>query len=89
MFRKNYEEAIQQYKNVLESKEGWEEGYIYVYGNLGYCYAKLLEWDKAIEAYMRTFQYGTPRGEMCVGIGDAMMAQQKYKEAIRWYLAAT
>ncbi|QWI72808.1 glycosyltransferase [Bacillus mycoides] len=89
MFRKNYEEAIQQYKNVVESKEGWEEEYIYVYGNLGYCYAELQEWDKAIEAYMRTFQYGTPRGEMCVGIGDAMMAQQKYKEAIRWYLAAT
>lgn len=32
MFRKEYEEAIQQYKIVLESKEGWGEEHIYVYG---------------------------------------------------------
>lgn len=68
---------------------GGGEEYIYVYGNLGCCHAELQKWDKAIEAYMRTFQCGTPRGEMCVGIGYAMMAQQKYKEAIRWYLGAT
>nr|WP_033663150.1 glycosyltransferase [Bacillus toyonensis] len=89
MFQQKYDQAIQFYKKVLDSKEKWGEGNIYVCGNLAYCYMQLQQWDKALAAFTRAFQYGNPRGEICVGIGHVMMEQKKYKEAIRWYLAAT
>ncbi|WP_459503009.1 glycosyltransferase [Bacillus sp. C1] len=89
MFQQKYDEAIQFYKKVLDSKKESGEGKIYVCGNLGYCYTQLQQWEKALEAFTRASQYGKPRGEICVGIGHVMMEQKKYKEAIRWYVAAT
>ncbi|MGI8282790.1 tetratricopeptide repeat-containing glycosyltransferase family 2 protein [Bacillus mycoides] len=89
MFHQKYNEAIYLYTSILDNKENLGEVNIHICGNLGDCYTQLQKWDKAMEAYTNAFQYGTPRGEICVRIAHIFMAQQKYKEAILWYKTAT
>lgn len=84
-----HEEAILLYEKFLKDGKGWKEDNIYAAGKLGDCYAKLEQWEKAVEACMKSFQYDIPRGEICTRLGNIYMTQEKYKEAIYWYKTAT
>ncbi|WP_459501061.1 glycosyltransferase [Bacillus sp. C1] len=84
-----YRDAIPLYEKFLADGKGWVEDNIYASGKLGDCYAKLNEWDKAIEACVKSFKYDIPRGENCTRLGNMYMEQGKYNEAIYWYKVAT
>ncbi|CAM4092371.1 beta 1,4 glucosyltransferase [Bacillus manliponensis] len=84
-----YEEAIVLYEKFLNDGLGWKEDNINAAGKLGDCYEKLEQWQKAIEACIRSFHYDIPRGEICTQLGSIYMVQEKYKEAIYWYKTAT
>lgn len=84
-----YREAIPLYEMFLKGRKGWKEDNIYACGKLGDCYVQLAEWEKAIEACVKSFLYDTPRGEVCTRLGNIYRELQRYSEAIFWYKLAT
>ncbi|MGH0485956.1 tetratricopeptide repeat-containing glycosyltransferase family 2 protein [Bacillus mycoides] len=89
MDNQKYDDAVLLYETFLNQEEGWHEEKIYACGKLGDCYAKLGDWEKAVETCTKSFRYGIPRGENCTRIGYIYMEQQKYNEAIFWFKLAT
>lgn len=75
MLHQKYDDAIYLLTSILNDKENWGEENIYVCGHLRDCYALSQQWNEAIKAYIRAFQYGTPKGEICNAIAHALVKQ--------------
>lgn len=81
--------AIQQFETFLAEGKGWVENNISACKDLAACYNQTQEKNKALLALFHSFQYDTPRAEICCDIGKCLLEQQLYKTAIFWYELAT
>lgn len=82
--------AIQQFETFLHEGKGWIENNISACKDLASCYTSTHEHNKALHTLFRSFEYDSPRAEVCCEIGKIMLDRQLYPVAIFWYeLAAS
>lgn len=84
-YNKKNREAIREFEKFLENKSGWIENKIDACEHLSYCYREINNSHKEILSLFRSFEYDTPRAEICCDIGNYFSKLNKYKEAIFWY----
>jgi glycosyltransferase involved in cell wall biosynthesis len=85
---KRYDDAIKIFSQFLDSSLGWVEDNIVACGELAKCYQLTNNAPKALESLLRSFQYDTPRGEVCCQIGYHFKEQFKYQQAVFWFQLA-
>ncbi len=85
----NHVEAIKYYQKFLETKQGWIEDNISACGKLADCYLALNNPDKHLRIIYQSFDYDTPRAELCCRLGFYFLQTNQLKQAIFWYKIAT
>ena len=86
---KKYQQAIDFYKQFLETKKGWVEDNISACGSLADCYHVLGEKEKECQYIFNSFKYDTPRAEFCCRMGHYCLEKSQPRQAIFWYNLAT
>ncbi|MFS0667740.1 glycosyltransferase [Peribacillus frigoritolerans] len=84
-----YDDAIQWYRKFLDEGKGWSEDNIQACGKLADCHIQLKDWSSAVQSCLKSFEYDTPRGEICCRLGYIHMEQHEYERSIFWYNLAT
>lgn len=84
-----HEEAIVNYTKFLNMKQGWIEDKIAACGRLADCYATTGDVEKQKQALFKSFEYDSPRPEICCRLGYLLRGNRKYKAAVFWYELAT
>lgn len=87
-YNERYEEAIKGFTDFLDSKEGWVENNISACLDLANTYNAIGEYDKALRALFRSFEFDEPRAEICCNIGSYFLDRYSYNTAIYWYSVA-
>lgn len=85
MDHNNFEEAILNYNEFLDSKLGWVEDNIRACFKLADCYNKLNDIENELGSTLQTLIYDAPRPEACCRLGYFFMEQAKNEIAIHWY----
>jgi len=80
-----YDDAINWFRLFLDSRKGWVEDNITACGELASCYLAENKPDEALSAMLRSFDYDTPRAEICCQIGAYFKEQGKYGQAAFWF----
>ncbi len=80
-----FEDAIDAFEQFLDSGLGWVEDNIAACGELAKCYREQGDSKRAFRAMLRSFQYDTPRGELCCQIGYHFKEQKEYRKAAFWF----
>ena len=80
-----FTDAVEMFSKFLESGLGWIEDNITACSELAKCYQELGEQQKALATLLRSFQYDTPRGEICCQVGYHFKFQRQYWLAIFWF----
>jgi len=80
-----YEEAITYFTKFLEEGRGWFEDNIATCFNLCRCFKQLGMRDKLLPILLKSFEYDTPRAEICVEIGYYYKELRDYNKAIFWF----
>ncbi len=80
-----YDEALKNYNEFLDSKQGWFEDNIQVCGKISDYYQSQEKVEEARKYAFKSFEYDTPRAEACCKIGFSFLFEGKYKQAIFWY----
>ncbi|EPY2275027.1 tetratricopeptide repeat-containing glycosyltransferase family 2 protein [Clostridium sporogenes] len=86
---KLYEEAIEQYKKLLEMNSGWYEDKITACGKLADYYNYVKDSFNAKKYCYYSFNYDKPRAEFCCRLGRYFLNENKLSNAIFWYELAT
>jgi glycosyltransferase involved in cell wall biosynthesis len=84
-----YIEAIYYFEQFLEGRLGWVEDNIAACYNLALCYKTLDNDEKVFQSLVKSFEYDSPRAEICCEIGYFYMNKNNYKTASKWFLLAT
>lgn len=85
MDHQKYEEAIKYFTKFLEDGHGWFEDNIATCFNLSRCYEFIDERSKILPILFKSFEYDTPRAEVCCQIGYYYKHLQDYNKAIFWF----
>lgn len=85
----NYDDAIQYFNKFLDSEKGWVEDNITACSELSICYSIKNDMKNALKAMLRSFEYDTPRAELCCKIGYYYKNKEKYDQALFWFDLAT
>lgn len=80
-----YREAIDYFNRFLNDGLGWFEDNIATCFNLSKCYDILNMKDKILPILLKSFEYDTPRAEICCQIGYCYKNKSDYKKAIFWF----
>ncbi len=88
MYNNRFNEAITYFNIFLEHKDAWIENIINACLDLNNCYLNLDKPSLALSSLFRSFEYDTPRAEICSNIGIHFMQEKKYKIAIYWFKQA-
>ena len=88
-FHKRYDDAIKVFKEFFDADDKWIENSINACLDISRCYMKLGRANRALNSLFLSFNYDSPRAEICCEIGYIKMAEQKYREAIFWYEIAS
>lgn len=80
-----YDEAARWFSAFLDSEKGWIEDNIASCSELARCYLEVKRPKEAMAALMRSFEYDTPRGEICCQIGYYFMDGKNYRLAAFWF----
>lgn len=83
-----YQEAIRQFNEFLDSKEGWLEDNIFACLELAHCYRILKQEDNILRALYKSFEYDLPRAEICCQIGYFYKTKEYYEKACFWFEVA-
>lgn len=83
-YNRLYTEAAAVLEEMLAG-EGWYVNKIEACRVLADCYAAKGEREHALDALLRAFRYGCPRGGVCYAIGRNLQESGRYREAIWWY----
>lgn len=84
-----YAEAVPYFHRYLDSSEGWIEDKIQACYLLSKCHDAMHDGSSMLKALFRSFEYATPRAEICCQLAWHFMAAQDYRKAIFWYELAT
>jgi len=80
-----YSEATQYFNQFLDEGQGWFEDNIASCFNLSRCYERLGEREKILPILFRSFQYDTPRAEICCQIAYYYKNLSDDQKAIFWF----
>jgi glycosyltransferase involved in cell wall biosynthesis len=80
--------AAEYFEKFLDDGKGWIEDNIASCFNLGLCYKNLNEEDKILSALIRSFQYDSPRAEICSELGYYYKNKMDFRRALKWFLVA-
>lgn len=84
-YNANYDEAIRYFNQFLDSGKGWVEDCINACYDLSICYNHKDDQAKRLKTLLRSFEYDTPRAEICCGLGYYYIEKEDYKRAIFWF----
>jgi glycosyltransferase involved in cell wall biosynthesis len=80
-----YEKAIYYFEKFLDSKRGWYEDNIGACYSLSICYKATNSYDKILPILLKSFEYDSPRAEICSEIGYYYKLIGNYKVALNWF----
>jgi len=90
LFQNNFfDEAIKYFNEFLDTKKGWVEDNISSCFDLSKCYAIKGDKESMLKVLLKSFQYDTPRAEICCNIGTYYFEGLDYTKAIFWYKLAS
>jgi len=84
----NWEKAAHYFEIFLESGKGWLEDNIATCYNLSICYRVLKKEEKILPILIKSFNYDTPRAEVCSELGYYYKRALRYKQALDWFQVA-
>ena len=84
-----YEKAIEYFNKFLDTKQGWVEDNIGACYTLSMCYGYLSDKENSLKSLIKSFEYDTPRAEICCQLGYHYFEKNDYSKAITWYKLAT
>lgn len=84
-----YNQAIEYFNKFLDNEGGWVEDKIGSCYNLSLCYENLNDKKNILKILLRSFEYDTPRAEICCQLGYYYFNLADYNKAIFWYKLAT
>ncbi|MDR0532148.1 MAG: glycosyltransferase [Oscillospiraceae bacterium] len=87
-YNARYQDAVDLFEKFLSEGRGWVENNIEACRVLGQCLNALGRQGEALQALLRSFQYDSPRAELCCEIGAHYFTAQQYEQAIHWYQSA-
>ncbi len=88
-FNERYDDAIEYYNKFLETEDGYLSNYIDSCIDLYKCYKVKNNGKMMLNSLFRSFEYDTPRGEICCYIGFYYKKKKDYDKAIFWFELAT
>lgn len=85
MYNQEYQKAIDNFKKFLNEKDAWIENKISACLDLANCYFQLDREDMYLSSLFKSFEFDTPRAEICTTIGIFFLSKSKYNQAIYWF----
>jgi tetratricopeptide (TPR) repeat protein len=83
-----FAKAAYYFQHFLDGKQGWGEDKLAACFCLALCFHALGEEDKVLSALLRSFEYSSPRAEICCEIGRYYQRQGLYQKAWDWFQLA-
>lgn len=80
-----YQKAIENFNQFLDSKQGWIENCISACIDLSDCYQKINQPHNALLALLKSFEFDKPRPEICCKLGNHFLENNSIEIAIFWY----
>ncbi|MEW9096447.1 MAG: glycosyltransferase [Clostridiaceae bacterium] len=87
-YNEKYDDAIRYFKRFLDIEEGWVEDNINACYILSICYNELNDKKNMFKVLLKSFEYDTPRAEICCQLGYYYFDNKDYNRAIFWYKLA-
>ena len=87
-YNKKYKQAISQLNKVINNNSSWVENILGALEIKADCQLALKKYDLALETLYKSFSFSYPRANFLCRIGDIFMIQNKFNQAIFWYLNA-
>lgn len=84
-----YQDAKEYYIKFLNTKNGLTSNYIDACLNLSYCYQTISDKENQLRALLRSFEYASPRAEVCCRIAYFYKEDSLFERAIEWFELAT
>ncbi len=84
-----YYEAVMYFTRFLDSGKGWMEDNISACCGLSVCYKNLNDPKNRLRSLLRSFEYDTPRADICCELGLYFLGNYDYYKAIFWFELAT
>ncbi|MGH4052931.1 MAG: tetratricopeptide repeat-containing glycosyltransferase family 2 protein [Clostridium sp.] len=81
-------DAIQYFNEFLDTEKGWVEDNISSCFDLSKCYDIIGDKKSMLKILLRSFEYDTPRAEICCNLGTYYFETLDYTKAIFWYKLA-
>lgn len=88
-YNEKYNLAIDYFNKFLDDEGGWIEDKIFACSSLSVCYKNIKDKKNVLKTLLKSFEYDTPRAEICCQLGDYYFNLHDYKKAIFWYKLAT
>ncbi len=85
---KEFEKAIPQYLQFLDSPDVKPELAVYVMNSLATCYYMSGDPDKEWECTLKSLEFDLPRPEFSCRFGERFLARNRFQQAIFWYQLA-
>lgn len=86
--RGRYDEAIKYYNDFLDTNKGYQEDNIRSCCDLAVCYYMKHDLNNMSKILFKSFEYDTPRAEICCHLGFYYFERKEYAKAIVWYKIA-
>lgn len=80
-----YSQAAEYFRKFLNSGLGWVEDNISACGDLAVCFLEMSKPEEALLSLFRSFDYDTPRAEICCMLGYFYKKRANYKQAAFWF----
>jgi len=87
-YNERFLDAIKFFNQYLDAGNGWVEDKINACYDLSICYVRTDQPEHRLRTLLRSFEYDTPRAEICCQIGYHYFDEADYEKAIFWYKLA-
>ena len=85
---KDYVKAAQLLASFLNEGKGWKEDNIVACSLLAKCYSNSGEQGKVLSALAKSFEYDSPRAEICCQLGYYYKSMNDFETAAKWFETA-
>lgn len=85
---RKYQKAVEFYLKAADMANATEEDRIFIWSKLADCYYYLGDRKKEREYIFKSFEYDSPRSELCCRLGYYFLEQKKFPQAVFWYKLA-
>jgi glycosyltransferase involved in cell wall biosynthesis len=88
-YNEKYDEAIEYFNKFLDTEKGWVEDNISACFDLSICYNIKNDKNSMLRTLLKSFEYDTPRAEICCQLGNYYFEKTGFSKAIFWYKIAS